>query len=103
MRYRCSDTQRGSTYDSHDSEIIEQFPLELHMGFPAVLSHKMFQRQQRISLGLSIQNFVGPERFQKILCELHVYRHNRIELQYLLSEYKKRNGIMQFFLQSQCK
>lgn len=45
MRYRCSDTQCGSTYDSHDSEIIEQFSLELHMGFPAVLSHRVFQRQ----------------------------------------------------------
>ncbi|KAI7887063.1 uncharacterized protein EV154DRAFT_485029 [Mucor mucedo] len=99
--FRCCDSKCGASYNAHDPEIIEQLPLELQVEFPAVLSHRGgISKVIADLLRPCIQNSVGPERFQKILRELHVLHHDRIELQYLLSEYKKRNGISQYFATS---
>lgn len=88
-----------ATYNDHDHEIIEQLPLEMQIEFPAVFNTQRGAISKAVAdlLRPCTQNSVGPERFQKILRELHVLRHDRTELQYLLNEYRKKNGLYQFF------
>lgn len=98
-RYRCLSSDCGRTINGHDSLIIKQLPYELQMEFPAVLTHRGgVSKAVADLLRPCIQNSVGPERFQKILLELHHLRHDRLELQYLLSAFRKKNGVARHFI-----
>ncbi|CAO3656087.1 unnamed protein product [Mucor hiemalis] len=91
IRYRCTDPKCGASFNAHDSDIIEQLPFELQVEFPAVSTRRGgISKAVADLLRPCTQNSVGPERLHKILRELHVLRHDRIELQYLLNELKKR-------------
>ncbi|OBZ82605.1 hypothetical protein A0J61_09343, partial [Choanephora cucurbitarum] len=93
MRYRCLSPGCGKTINAHDSQVIKQLTYELQFEFPAILTHKgdVFKAVADL-LRPCIQNPIGPKRFQKILVELHHLCHDCIELQYLLSVYRKRSG-----------
>ena len=94
MRYRCLSDSCRKTINGHDVSLIQQLPLELQMEFPAILTHKSgVSKSLADLLRPCLQNSVGPERFQHILLELHHLRHDRIELQYLLSALRKSSGI----------
>ncbi|KAI7875757.1 uncharacterized protein EV154DRAFT_606811 [Mucor mucedo] len=101
IRYRCLSPRCGKTFNGHSDSIISQLPYELQMEFPAVLTHKGgVSKTVGDLLRPCIQNSVGPKRFQKILLELHHIRHNRLELQYLISTFRKRNGVARYFSRS---
>lgn len=93
LRYRCSNKKCGKSFNAHDHQIIQQPPLELQMEFPAVLTHRGGISKSIADLYRPcIQNSVGPERFQKIIRELHHLQHDRLELQYLLRKFSERNS-----------
>ncbi|OBZ82205.1 hypothetical protein A0J61_09745 [Choanephora cucurbitarum] len=64
---RCCDS--GASFNARELVIAEKFPLKIQVGFRAIDS-------------------VELERFQKILRELQVLRHDRVELQYLISKFR---------------
>jgi hypothetical protein len=79
---------------AHDAKIVQRLPMDLQMEFPAILTHKAaISKTVADLLRPCVQNSVGPERFQKIISELHFKMHDRLELQYLIFEYQKRSGI----------
>lgn len=93
MRYRCTAKNCGTTLNAHDLDLIRQLPHELQLEFPAVLTHKgAVSKAVADLLRPCMQNSVGPERFQKILRELHHLKHDRLELQYLTAVYNKRKS-----------
>lgn len=99
MRYRCP--KCGKTLNAHDPHLIQQLPHELQLEFPAVLTHKGgVSKAVADLLRPCIQNSVGPERFRKILRELHHLKHDRLELQYLTSLYNKRKNYQSYFTMS---
>lgn len=56
-------------------------PYEPQLEFPPVLTHRGgVSKAAADFLSPCIQNSVRPERFQKILVELHHLRHDRLEL-----------------------
>lgn len=86
--------------NAYDERIMTQLPLYLQMEFPAVLTHRgAVSKSVADLLRPCIQNSVGPERFQKILRELHHLKHDRLELQYLLNVHLKRSKIASSFVQ----
>lgn len=65
------------------------------MEFPAVLTSKGgVSKTVANLLRPCMQNSMGPQRFQKLLRELHVLRHDQLELQYLLSCLAKKKGLL---------
>ena len=99
MRYRCSNKDCRRTINAHDVRLINQLPLDLQMEFPALLTHRGGISNTLVDLlRPCMQNSVGPSRFKKIASELHHLRHDKLELQYLLSNYKKRKGLAGSFL-----
>ncbi|KAI9358475.1 hypothetical protein BD770DRAFT_73423 [Pilaira anomala] len=81
MRYRFSSSKCGASFNAHDSENVEQLPFELQVEFPAVLSYRGgISKKVADLLRPCLQKSVGPERFQKILRELHVLQNGRIGL-----------------------
>ncbi|OBZ85966.1 hypothetical protein A0J61_05984 [Choanephora cucurbitarum] len=104
MRYRCLSPRCGNIVNGHDGSIVKQLLLELQMRFPSFLTHKGgVSKAAADLLKPCIQNSVDPERFRKFLLEMHHLRHNRLELQYLLSFFRKRNSIARRFHQSELK
>ncbi|CEP11895.1 hypothetical protein [Parasitella parasitica] len=96
-RYICTETGCATSLNAHDNRIIQQLPLELQMEFPAVLSSKGgVSKVVADLLRPCMQNSMGPQRFQKVLREMHVLRHDRLELQYLLSAFSKKSGVLHF-------
>ncbi|CEP13325.1 hypothetical protein [Parasitella parasitica] len=64
------------------------------MEFPAILTANCgVSKTVADLLRPCMQNSVGPQRFQKILREIHTLRHDRLELQYLISAYSRKHGI----------
>ncbi|KAH8553886.1 hypothetical protein BGW37DRAFT_548126 [Umbelopsis sp. PMI_123] len=81
VRYRCS---CGRTLLAHEEHILCQLPLHLQAEFPAILTHSSAISRRAADLMKSLlQNSVGPKRFVKVLRELHMLRHDRLEMQYL--------------------
>ncbi|KAG2191881.1 hypothetical protein INT47_006472 [Mucor saturninus] len=71
------------------------------MEFPAVSTYKGgVSKTVRDLLRPCIQNSVGPKRFPKILFELDHIRHDCLELQYLISTFRKKNGVARYFSRS---
>ncbi|KAG2212725.1 hypothetical protein INT47_000702 [Mucor saturninus] len=101
QRYRCLSPRCGKAFNGHSDSIISQLPYEPQMEFPAVLTHKGgVSKTVGDLLRPCIQNSVGPKRFQKILLELHHIHHDRLELQYLISTFRNRNGVARYFSRS---
>lgn len=81
MQYRCSSCTKAMI--AHDKHILRQLPYHLQAEFPAILTHSSgISRRLADLMRPLIQNSVGPKRITKILRELHMLRHNRLELQY---------------------
>ncbi|KAL0142930.1 hypothetical protein V8B55DRAFT_1560346 [Mucor lusitanicus] len=99
-RYECSVTgckKEGfeDSWQSYDPVIMHQLPQELQMEFPAILTRKGgVSKTVANLLRPCMQNSMGPQRFQKLLRELHVLRHDELELQYLLSQLGKKKGFL---------
>lgn len=99
VRCRCSEQGCGIALNVHDARIIEQLPFDLQLEFPAILTHKYGMSKNLANLlRPCIQNAVGPKKFQKILSELHHLYHDRLELQYLVYELRKRNSNRSYFV-----
>lgn len=100
-RYECSVTgckKEGfeDSWQSYDPVIMHQLPQELQMEFPAILTRKGgVSKTVANLLRPCMQNSMGPQRFQKLLRELHVLRHDELELQYLLSQLGKKEGLLE--------
>lgn len=81
VRYRCS---CGRTLNAHDEHILRQLSLHLQAEFPAILTHSSAISRHAADLMRSLlQNSVGPKLFVKVFRELHMLRHDRLEMQYL--------------------
>ncbi|KAL9536874.1 hypothetical protein MBANPS3_012294 [Mucor bainieri] len=93
LRYRCLDLTCKKSFNAHDDKFMQQLPMELQMEFPALLTHRGGVSKAVADLYRPcIQNSVGPERFQRILREQHHLKHDRLELQYLISKVGQRNA-----------
>ncbi|KAK4510790.1 uncharacterized protein ATC70_005223 [Mucor velutinosus] len=81
-RYECTVTgckKPGfeDSWQSHDPIIMRQLPQELQMEFPAVLTSKEgVSKTVANLLRPCMQSSMGTQRFQKLLRELHVLRHD---------------------------
>ncbi|MGB9152083.1 MAG: hypothetical protein WCD70_03240 [Alphaproteobacteria bacterium] len=84
MRYRCKNKTCSKTLNGYDSQILRQLPLRLQAEFPAYFTHKSaVSKKVGDLLRICMQNATGPQRFAKILREIHKMRHHRLELRYL--------------------
>jgi len=82
MQYRCSSCHKSVI--GHDKHVLRQLPAYLQTEFPAILSHASGISTRLADLMRPfVQNSVGPKRMVKILRELHLLRHDRLEMQYL--------------------
>jgi hypothetical protein len=81
-RYECRNCKKS--YNGHDKQVLKQLPLQLQAEFPAYLTHRSGVSKDLGSLlRICVQNSLGPKRFQKLLRELHMLKHDRLEYQYL--------------------
>ncbi|KAG2192557.1 hypothetical protein INT47_012781 [Mucor saturninus] len=99
-RYACSSCK--VTFNAHDPKLMVQLPIELQEAFPAIITHKgAVSREVADLLRPCVQNSVGPKRFSKIIRELHMLEHDRLELIYLTNILKKKKkeaeGVGAFF------
>src|ERR1700741_5298699 len=78
MRYRCKNKTCSKTLNGYDSQILRQLPLRLQAEFPAYFTHKSaVSKKVGDLLRICMQNATGPQRFAKILREIHKMRHHK--------------------------
>lgn len=84
MRYQRRNKNCSKSMNSHEPRIMRQLPDHLRAEFPAQITHRGgLSKAVTNVMMLLVQNSVGPKRFARILGELHILRHDHLELQYL--------------------
>jgi len=90
MKCKGRNNNPGKTYTSHDECIIKNLPKCLSEEFPAILSHRSGISRRLLNLMRScFHSGMGPGPFARMLREHHDLRHDRLELQYLLTRREK--------------
>lgn len=100
QRIECKKTATrdgcGKTYNQYEPALLEQMPKPLAAEFPAFLTHRSgLDRDLLHLIRAGMVRRVCARQFQTILQELHIRRHDLLELSYChaIDEFKSRHGL----------